>query len=115
MKTRLPALAALAALLASSFAIAQPGTTVPQDPPSGPGLGQPYGAPVNGQPIPYGQAVPQMPPTIQLTPQEKDELKDVESEYEKFTKAAAEHDTRMRLIARRASHSSSTIPSGRST
>ncbi|MBL9014238.1 MAG: hypothetical protein JNL83_08675 [Myxococcales bacterium] len=101
MKTRLPALVALAGMLVSSFAIAQPGTTIPQDPATGPGLGQPYGAPVSGQPIPYGQPIPQMPPTIQLTPQEKDELKDVEAEYEKFTKAAAEHDTRMRTIARR--------------
>lgn len=80
----------LGAMLFSTFASAQPGTVPVQDPPSGPGLGQPRGVPV-----------PAMPPVIQLTPEEKNQLKDVESEYERFTQAAVEHDTRMRTIARR--------------
>ena len=70
--------------------MAQPGTMPPQEPPNGPGLGQPHGVPI-----------PPMPPTLQLSPDEKEQLKDVESEYEKFQKAAAEHDARMRTIARR--------------
>jgi TolA-binding protein len=63
---------------------------VPQDPGTGPGLGQPRGVPIAP-----------MPEQIQLSPEEKDQLKDIESEYERFTQAAIEHDTRMRTIARR--------------
>ncbi len=85
---RFPALVALSAMMISTLAVAQPGT-VPSDPGSGPGLGQPRGVPI-----------PAMPPTIQLSPEEKAQLKDVEAEYEKFTAAAVEHDTRMRTIAR---------------
>ncbi|MBA3465623.1 MAG: hypothetical protein H0T46_37170 [Deltaproteobacteria bacterium] len=83
---------ALSLLATTTLAIAQPGT-MPSDPATGPGLG--------GQPQPFGVPVGPMPPTIQLTPQEKDQLKDVEAEYERFTQAATEHDARMRSIARR--------------
>ncbi|MBL0218896.1 MAG: hypothetical protein IPQ07_34115 [Myxococcales bacterium] len=89
---RVPALIALSAMLVSSLTMvagAQPGT-MPSDPANGPGLGGPRGVPI-----------PSMPAPIQLSPQEKDELKDVESEYDKFTQAAVEHDARMRTIARR--------------
>lgn len=87
---RFPALIALCAMMISTLAVAQPGTTMPSDPGSGPGLGQPRGVPI-----------PAMPPTIQLSPEEKEQLKDIEAEYERFTNAAVEHDTRMRTIARR--------------
>ncbi len=68
-------------------------TPVPEAPPSGPGLGQqlppkPPPPPVNVNPI-------------QLSPAEKEQLKDIEVEYDRFVQAANEHDTRMRLIARR--------------
>src|SRR3954470_19385823 len=68
---------------------------VPAQPPSGPGLG-PQG--------PRGPAPVRAPASInpiQLTPQEKDQLKDVEAEYERFITSANQHDTRMRAIARR--------------
>lgn len=87
---KISALVALGAMLFSTVASAQPGTVPVQDPPSGPGLGQPRGVPI-----------PAMPPTIQLTPEEKEQLKDIEAEYERFTQAAVEHDVRMRTIARR--------------
>jgi tetratricopeptide (TPR) repeat protein len=72
---------------------APPGATapaqIPQAPPSGPGLGPPRPAtPVNINPI-------------QLSPQEKEQLKDVEAEYEHFVNSANQHDRRMRAIARR--------------
>ncbi len=89
MRLRTRALFALGAMLLSSLAAAQPGT-IPQEPANGPGLGGPRPVPIQAMPAP-----------IQLTPQEKDELKDVEAEYEKFTQAAAEQDVRMRTIARR--------------
>jgi tetratricopeptide (TPR) repeat protein len=64
-------------------------TSIPQHPPSGPGLGQPRPAvPVNTNPI-------------QLSPQEKEQLKDIEAEYERFVSSANQHDRRMRAIARR--------------
>ena len=86
---RFPALIALCAMMISTLASAQPGT-MPSDPGSGPGLGQPRGVPIAP-----------MPDTVQLSPEEKDQLKDVEAEYERFTATAIEHDTRMRTIARR--------------
>ena len=86
---RFPALIALSAMMISTLASAQPGT-MPSDPGTGPGLGQPHGEPIAP-----------MPPTLQLTPEEKDQLKDVEAEYAKFAAAAVEHDLRMRTIARR--------------
>src|SRR4029079_16469179 len=62
---------------------------IPHAPPNGPGLGQPRPAlPVNINPI-------------QLSPQEKEQLKDIEAEYERFVNAANTHDRRMRAIARR--------------
>jgi len=92
----------LALLFASqaSLAIAQPGQTpsdpnVPvQDPASGPGLGQPPA------PGPTSAPIAPMPPPAQLSPQELDELKAVEGDYDKFVDAAKRHDTRMRQIAR---------------
>lgn len=86
---RVAALVSVGAMITSTVASAQPGTApaIPQQPPSGPGLG------------------PQPPPPvfnpIQLSPQDKEQLKDVEAEYERFTQAASDHDTRMRLIAKR--------------
>jgi tetratricopeptide (TPR) repeat protein len=63
---------------------------VPVQPPNGPGVGQPSrpATPVNINPI-------------QLSPQEKEELKDIENEYERFVTAANHHDQRMRAIAKR--------------
>ena len=88
MPRKLAATLALASMLASSVAAAQPSSTpVTEAPPNGPGLGQ-------------------QPPTpainpIQLSPEDKIQLKDIEAEYDRFTAAAVDHDTRMRLIARR--------------
>ena len=74
----------------SGVAIAQPNPTpVPNEPgPMGPGIGAPRSAP---------------PPhaSIQLTPQEMEALKDVESENDRFVQAAKDHDARLRMIARR--------------
>ncbi|HEX7842694.1 MAG TPA: hypothetical protein VF469_34710, partial [Kofleriaceae bacterium] len=62
---------------------------VPVAPPNGPGLGPPRPVvPVNVNPI-------------QLSPKEKDELREVEGEYDRFRAAAIEHDQRMRAIAKR--------------
>ncbi|HEX4416336.1 MAG TPA: hypothetical protein VH165_00490, partial [Kofleriaceae bacterium] len=82
---------------------------VPVAPPNGPGLGQPAGQP-NGQPgqSPGQPGVPSRGPRpvavntspIQLSPQEKDQLKDIEAEYDRFVAAANTHDQRMRAIAR---------------
>lgn len=79
----------LLVLLLASVASAQPGTQqpIPQDPATGPGLGQ--------QPAPTPMA-----PPAQLSPQELDELKAVEGDYDRFVDAATKHDTRMRQIAR---------------
>jgi cellulose synthase operon protein C len=70
------------------------GTPVPNEPgPNGPGLGVPAPAPNRGHPV---NTAP-----VQLNPKEMEELKDVESEYDAFVKAADEHDKRMRSIAHR--------------
>jgi cellulose synthase operon protein C len=81
--------APLIALLSLSLGIAhaQPGTqpTPASEPaPSAPGLGQP--TPATG--------------ALQLTPQELEELKGVEADYEQFLEAAQKHDSRLRTIAR---------------
>ena len=89
---RLAALCTVGSLLLGSVAAAQPAgspTPVTEAPPNGPGLG-PTGTPVT---------VPNVNP-IQLSPQDKDQLKDVEAEYDRFTAAATAHDQRMRTIAR---------------
>ena len=70
----------------------QPPRSMPVDPASGPGLGPP------GRPA---RAVPVNVNPVQLSPREKDELRDIEAEYERFLGAANQHDTRMRAIARR--------------
>jgi len=103
---------------------------IPADPPNGPGLGnQPTGTAGrrrrlhrrrrpslrsrgwlvsdgrggNGAPItPPG--LPTVPVNVQpkqLSPDEKRQLADNEAEFERFTTAANEHDTRMRAIAKR--------------
>ncbi len=109
-----PLRAALATTLAATLALgavasaqptAQPTTTgpggIPVDPPNGPGVGP--SQPPPGQPGQPGQ--PRPAPVnvnpIQLSPRDKDELKDVEVEYERFLQSANEHDLRMRSIARR--------------
>ncbi|HEY5925111.1 MAG TPA: tetratricopeptide repeat protein [Kofleriaceae bacterium] len=80
----------IALLLAGVAGVAsgQPGnqpTPVPQDPATGPGLGQPTAAPAGA---------------LQLSPQELEELKAVEADYEDFLQAAKNHDARLRQIAR---------------
>lgn len=135
---RARALVALTTMLASTVAAAQPGNTptntgapgdtaggapgaIPQDPPSGPGLGQQGTTPAPGPtaptttPIPVGGSCPTSStgvvtplPTVpvnvapkQLSPDEKRQLLDNEAEFDRFTQAANEHDARMRAIAKR--------------
>jgi tetratricopeptide (TPR) repeat protein len=69
---------------------------VPVQPPNGPGLGPPGTPKDTNRP-----AQPVNVNPIQLSPQEKDALKDIEAEYERFLSAATQHDQRMRAIARR--------------
>src|SRR5690606_10281392 len=86
----------LIALLVAGVAYGQPGNQPPQPapsptpvnepPPTGPGLGQPTPPPNRG--------------ALELTPEELEELKQVEADYEQFLEAARNHDTRMRMIAR---------------
>jgi tetratricopeptide (TPR) repeat protein len=82
----------LVALLVAGVAYGQPGTQpasptpVNEAPPSGPGLGQQTPPPASG--------------SLQLSPEELEELKQVEADYEQFLEAAKNHDSRMRLIAR---------------
>ena len=71
----------LALLCVAGLASAQPGATPVKEPPAtGPGLGTPA------------------PP--QMSQKELDELKKVEDDYDKFVKAADEHDRRLRVIAK---------------
>ncbi|HEX5064308.1 MAG TPA: hypothetical protein VFV99_33265, partial [Kofleriaceae bacterium] len=63
-----------------------PATPANEPPATGPGLGQPTPPPVSG--------------SLQLTPQELEELKGVEADYEQFLEAAKAHDARLRTIAR---------------
>jgi hypothetical protein len=73
---------------------------VPVDPASGPGLGPQAGQP----PSPDGPRrvpVPVNTRPLELNAKEKDELKDVEAEYDRFVNAANQHDQRMRSIAKR--------------
>lgn len=108
-----------AVLCAAGVAAAQaPG----QLPPSGPAPGQPQPAPGQpqpppGQPSPSPSGVPvEAPPSgpglgpqaprrpigpIRLDPAELAVLKDVEAEYQRFQRAANQHDARLRQIARR--------------
>ena len=91
-------LIALVLLVAGGVAVAQPGTQPPaptpapsptpvdEPPPSAPGLGQPQPVPVTG--------------ALELTPQELEELKAVEADYEQFLEAAKTHDARLRMVAR---------------
>ncbi|MBA2544503.1 MAG: tetratricopeptide repeat protein [Deltaproteobacteria bacterium] len=64
-----------------------------QDPPTGPGLGN---QPGTAQPRPVVRITP-----LVLTAKELAELKEIEGEYDRFVKAATEHDARMRIIAKR--------------
>ena len=113
-------LALLCVLCASAVAVAQPDpqagsgsgsaaappSTVPvQAPPSGPGLGQQPQQPApQPQPQPQPQATTPPPkpiqPPIQLSPQELEQLKDIEAEHDRFNAAADEHDRRLREIAK---------------
>jgi tetratricopeptide (TPR) repeat protein len=87
---KLPLVVALVSGLASApTLLAQPGnqpTPVNEPPATGPGLGQPAPAPAAG--------------SLNLSPEELEELKQVEADYEQFLEAAKEHDSRMRAIAR---------------
>ena len=100
----------LLVLFLTAIAHAQPGSTDPQpqpqqpsgptgvpvqDPATGPGLGQQPAPPANTAP-----ATTPVAPPAQLSPQELDELKAAEGDYDKFIDAATKHDTRMRQIAR---------------
>ncbi|HEX4454783.1 MAG TPA: tetratricopeptide repeat protein [Kofleriaceae bacterium] len=85
-------------IAASSVVAAQPApqgsaapTPVPETATGAPGVP----APPPLQPAANATAKP-----LQLTPKEMEELKDVEAEYDTFTKEAAEHDKRVRGIAR---------------
>lgn len=104
----------LAIALLGSFGIAsaQPGQTqsqagavpapapapspVPNEPANAPGVGVPA---VPAPAVNRGHAVNTTP--LKLDQRDMDELKDVESEYDQFTKAADDHDKRMRTIAHR--------------
>ncbi|HEY4240998.1 MAG TPA: hypothetical protein VGM88_14340 [Kofleriaceae bacterium] len=104
-------LLAIATLLAAvGTATAQPGATpdasgsgsngnpvgVPvSEPVNAPGLGQ------NPGPKPHGVPVRVDTAPIQLTPKEKEQLKDEEAEFERFLAVANEQDARMREIAKR--------------
>ncbi len=71
-------------LLATANSFAQPGATpVNEGAPSAPGLG-----------------VQQPHSSIPLSKEDLDELKDIESEYDRFLQAADDHDKRMRTVAR---------------
>jgi hypothetical protein len=81
---------------------------LPAAPPNGPGLGpqrsqgsgRPRGSAGPGDPARAVPSAVDLNP-IQLTPDEKTALKDVEAEYDRFSSAANQHDLRMRSIARR--------------
>jgi tetratricopeptide (TPR) repeat protein len=66
-----------------------PGTPAHEPAPTGPGLG-----------VPQTPPKPVVAPPLQLTDKELKELKDVEADYDTFTKAADENDRRMRDIAK---------------
>src|SRR5438445_3920455 len=71
----------------------------------------PTGTPVpTGSPAPTGTPVPNEQPNapglgaqqaVQLSPEDLEQLKDVEAEYDQFVSAADDHDKRMRAVARR--------------
>jgi tetratricopeptide (TPR) repeat protein len=108
----------LAALLASGVAYGQPSNTPPAPAPANPAP-----APANPVPPPTNQPAPNPVPVkegpatapglgqprpvpvnvapVQLTPEDKKALADVEDEYEHFRTAANQHDTRMREMAKR--------------
>jgi hypothetical protein len=89
--------AILGALLFAATAGAQPPPTptpaptpVPNEQPNAPGLGLP-------PPTPH----PVDTKALELNDKEKEALKDVEAEFERFQKAAETHDKRVRAIAKR--------------
>ncbi|MGE0550292.1 MAG: tetratricopeptide repeat protein [Kofleriaceae bacterium] len=75
-----------------------PAQPMPAQPPNGPGLGPQ--APQAPQPAPTPAPTPVNVNPIQLSPKEKEELADLEREYERFLSAATDHDMRMRQIAK---------------
>ncbi len=76
---------------------AQPGGTQPAPAPA------PTGAPAQPGQVPPATPAPHPVNTAPITLDQKDmdELKDVEQEFDNFTKAATEHQARMRTIAKR--------------
>jgi TolA-binding protein len=95
VKSRVAA-ALVAALAVASVVHAQPANQPPAPPASG------AGAPAT----PPGQVPPPAPRPVNTQPlvldqKDADELKDVEQEFDRFTQAAADHEQRMRTIAKR--------------
>lgn len=102
--------ALLAALLAGGVAHAQPGADPNAPAPGTPAPNPaPNPTPVKNEPGPNGPGLGLPPPTphpvdtrpLALDPKEQEALKDVEHELDRFTKAAEEHDKRVRTIAKR--------------
>ena len=93
------ALVALGATLYTTVVFAQPGGAPP--PPAGP-------TPAHNEPGPSGPGLGVQPPPrpvstapVTLDPKEIEQLRDNEAEHDRFVKAAADHDARMRQIAKR--------------
>ncbi|HSD87905.1 MAG TPA: tetratricopeptide repeat protein, partial [Kofleriaceae bacterium] len=90
----------LVTLLITSIASAQPGAT----PDTGSGAPAPAPTPA---PTPVNEPPPSAPglgvqkPEPQLSPEDLDQLKDIEGEYDQFLQAADDHDKRMRQVAHR--------------
>ncbi|HET9626032.1 MAG TPA: hypothetical protein VFP84_31945 [Kofleriaceae bacterium] len=74
---------------------------VPVDPASGPGLGPQRAQPAEPSAPPARHTVAVDTRPVQLSAKEMEELKDVEAEFERFSASAAQHDQRMRAIAKR--------------
>jgi hypothetical protein len=106
----------IASTLIGQVAIAQPSSSptpapasgsgngpygVPVDPSSGPGLGPQAGQPPAEPTGPRRVPVPVNTRSLELNGKEKDQLKDIEAEYDRFVNAANQHDARMRSIAKR--------------
>src|SRR5262249_26072616 len=91
---RITTLATLTTLLFSTMAFAQN----PQDMTAGQCV--PPGQ-QGGVALPPGPPITPVAPPVQLSPEEKRELGDIQTDFDRFTERAKEHDTRMRTIARR--------------
>lgn len=85
---KLTALLTLTSLVfTTTAALAQPGNTLPNDPPSGPGLG------TQAPPSPVGPVLGSGPPLNDL---EREVLREVEAEWKTYTGLAEVHHRRMR-------------------